>query len=190
MATLELGLALLVYAPTSSFRFCDKSIGLGSSARHVFGFGLSASTADGREEGLEVGVKILLGDVELPVEKIEQLLFHQVDLRQGEAESRVVFEEAVAGPILVLGRAVVDVFGGEDEASEEDAVKGAGHAFGHGRQPTAEPVQVHERAHQRRHLHLRLLHDGGNEDFDGREGGGGGGCCWRMCCCCCCCSWS
>ena len=87
--------------------------------------------ADGAEEGLEVGVEVLRGDAEVPVEEEEELLFHQVDLGEGEAEAVVSSHGGVSGPVFVLGGGVVEVLRGEDERGEEDSVHGAPHALGH-----------------------------------------------------------
>lgn len=58
---------------------------------------------DGCKEGLKVVVKVLGVNAEVPVKKEEQLLLHEVDLGDGEAEVVVTANSAVASPVLVLG---------------------------------------------------------------------------------------
>lgn len=53
-------------------------------------------------------------------------------------------------------RRTVKVLGGRDERREEDAVAGRLHAVGDVRQPSAQAVEVHERAQEGRHLDVRL----------------------------------
>ena len=132
--------------------------------------------ADGAEEGLEVGVEVLGRDAEVPVEEKEQLFFHQVDLREGEAEGVVAAHGGVAGPVLVLGGGVVEVLGGEDEGGEEDAVHGAAHAFGHGREPGLQPGEVDEGGHERGNLDVRAVDERLDELFQRWEGRGSGRC--------------
>lgn len=113
--------------------------------------------ADGRQEDVQLAVEVVLGDAELPLEKHEELLLHQVDLGLGELKVwgaevalacaagalaaaggdaarsvGVVPDLGVLGPVLVLWRGVVEVLGGEDESSQEDAVGGAAQALGLG----------------------------------------------------------
>lgn len=93
-------------------------------------FGLAGLPgADGRQEGLEVGVEIGLCDAQIPAEQVQELLLHQVDFGQAEAEAVVAADSGVAGPVLVLRGGVVKVLGGENEGSEEDTVDGAAHAL-------------------------------------------------------------
>jgi tRNA-binding EMAP/Myf-like protein len=86
--------------------------------------------ADGSQEWLEVEVKILWVDAKVPVEEEEKLLLHEVDLGDGEAKVLVAADSTVPGPVLVLGRGVVEVLCSEDEGSQEDSVDGASHALG------------------------------------------------------------
>lgn len=85
---------------------------------------------DGCQEGLEMEVEILWVDAEVPVEKEEQLLLHEVDLGDGETKALVAANSSVASPVLVLWRGVVEVLSSQDESGEEDPVGGAGHALG------------------------------------------------------------
>lgn len=57
---------------------------------------------DRSQEGLEVCVKVLLSDPEIPVEKEEELLLHEVDFTVGEAKVLKARNRSVAGPVLVL----------------------------------------------------------------------------------------
>lgn len=63
-------------------------------------------------------------DLDVPVEKHQQLSFHQVDVFSSEKPVGVL------GPVLVLWGGVVEVLGGDDEAGEEDSVSGARQALG------------------------------------------------------------
>ena len=89
---------------------------------------------DWRKEGLEVLVQVVRVDPQIPVEQEQQLLLHQVYLRQGETEVLEAPHHAVAGPMLILRRRVIQVLSREDERREEDAVNRASHALGHRRQ--------------------------------------------------------
>ena len=78
-------------------------------------------------------VQVLRLYPQVPVQQEEKLLFHQVDFGHGKAKAFIAFHSGVPRPVLVLGRGVVEVLGGEDEAGEEDAVDGAAHALCNGR---------------------------------------------------------
>ena len=69
----------------------------------------------GDEKGLEVGEEVLLGDAQVPIKQEEELAFHEVDLREGEAEAFESLHCGVTSPVFVLGARVVEVLGGEDE---------------------------------------------------------------------------
>lgn len=111
--------------------------------------------------------EIFLVDASVPVQQEEQLALHQVDFWQGEAEAIKTLDGSVSRPVLVLRAGIVQVLGGEDEGSQEDAVDGAAHALGDGRQASAQAAQEHERAHQCGHLDLRPGHQGHDERLDG-----------------------
>lgn len=64
----------------------------------------------------------------------------------------VVPDLRVLGPVLVLGRGVVEILGGEDEGGQEDAVGCAAQSLGLGLQTGLEAVQVHQCGHERGHL--------------------------------------
>lgn len=92
--------------------------------------GLFLLEADGCEKGLKVGEEILICDSQIPVKEEEELLFHKVNFCDGEAEAFEAFHRRIASPVFVLGRAVIQVLGRENERGEEDAVDGAAHSFG------------------------------------------------------------
>lgn len=95
--------------------------------------GLFLLKADRSEERLKVGEEILICDSQIPVKEEEELLFHQVNFCDGEAEAVEAFHRRIPSPVFVLGRAVIQVLGREDERGEEDAVDSATHSFGHRR---------------------------------------------------------
>ena len=126
---------------------------------------------DGGKEGLKVVVKVLGVDAEVPVEKEEKLLLHEVDLSDGETEVVEAADSAVASPVLVLGRGVVEVLGSQDEGSKENAVGGALHALGNRRKTRPEAGEVDQAGHQSRDLDVRTLDEGCDELFDGWQEG-------------------
>lgn len=127
--------------------------------------------ADGSEERVEVGVKILRINPEIPVQEEEELLFHEIDFGEGETKGIIALDGGVAGPVLVLGRRVVQVFSGENEGGKEDAVDGAAHAFRHRGQALLQPREVDEGAHQGRDLDMGAVDQGLDENFQCGEGG-------------------
>ena len=90
---------------------------------------------DGSQEWLKMIVKIILSDSEIPVEQAKQLLLHQVDFGQAEAEAVKPTNSSVSSPMLVLWRRVVEVLSGEDERCKENAVGCALHALRNWWQP-------------------------------------------------------
>ena len=84
---------------------------------------------DRSQEGLEVSVKVLWGDAQIPVQKEEELLLHEVHLSDREAEALETTNGRITSPMLVLGRRVVEVLCGKDEGGKEDAVYCTAHAF-------------------------------------------------------------
>ena len=56
-------------------------------------------------------VEVLRVDAEIPVKEEQQLLLHKVDLCDGESKVLVAADSAVPGPVLVLGRGVIEVLG-------------------------------------------------------------------------------
>lgn len=85
----------------------------------LLGFALTflgyQALAVGDQEGLEACEEIFFGDAEIPVQKEEELAFHEIDLGKGEAKSFIALHYGVSGPMLVLRARVVEVLGGEDE---------------------------------------------------------------------------
>jgi hypothetical protein len=59
--------------------------------------------SDGRKERLEVVVEILFSDPQVPLEEAEELLLHEVDLSEAEAEVVKASNGGVSCPVLVLG---------------------------------------------------------------------------------------
>lgn len=112
-------------------------------------------------------VKVVRVDAKIPVEEEEELLLHEVNLSDREAEVVVATDSTVAGPVLVLGGGVVEVLGGQDERSKEDAVGGALHALGDRRKAGPETGKVDQARHQSRDLDVRALDEGCDELFDG-----------------------
>jgi hypothetical protein len=99
---------------------------------NLAGMSLGNLVAKRLKEVVEISVKVLLSDSEIPLEKEEKLLLHKVDLCTAEAKVVALCSDvAVVGPVLVLGWAVVKVLGWEDESSEKDAVGSASQAAGH-----------------------------------------------------------
>ena len=92
--------------------------------------GLFLLKADGGEEGLKVSEEILVCDSQIPIEEEEELLFHEINLRDGKAETLKAFHRRISSPVFILGRAVIQILGREDERSEENSVDGATHSFG------------------------------------------------------------
>ena len=117
---------------------------------------------DTAEEGGKVDHELILLDAEVVVEKVEELLLHEVDLGLGE-------ESSVLGPVLVLGRRVVEVLGGDDEGGEEDAVTSAVHSFGDTGQPGPQALQVDEGAEEGGNLDIGSLHQESDEGLQAGE---------------------
>lgn len=70
---------------------------------------------DGSQEGFEVGVEILGVDAKVPVKEEKELLLHEVDFGDGETKVLIPANSSVPGPVLVLGRRVVEVLCRKDE---------------------------------------------------------------------------
>ena len=116
-----------------------------------------------------MGEKVVLLDVEIPVEQEEQLLLHEVHFRHGKAKVLVFSNGRVPGPMLILWRRVVQVLGGENERGQEDSVDGAAHALGDWRQAFLQTGQVDQRRHQRGYLDVGPLHERSDEGLEGGE---------------------
>lgn len=103
--------------------------------------------ADGGKEGVKVVVEIIFADAQVPVKEVEQLLLHEIHFGAGESKRFKAADVGVLSPVLVLGRGVVEVLGGEDESGEEDAVDGASQTLGHGREALLESLEVDQGCH-------------------------------------------
>lgn len=86
--------------------------------------------ADGSKQGLEVGQKIFLGHTSIPIQKEEQLTFHQIHFRQRKAKPIKSLHHGIPSPVFVFGARVIQVLSRENQRSKEDAVDGATHALG------------------------------------------------------------
>jgi hypothetical protein len=124
---------------------------------------------DGSKEWLEMFVEVLVADAEVPVEEEEELLLHEVDLSDREAEVVVAADERIPGPVLVLWGAVVQVLCSKDERGQEDSVSCAAHALCDLGESLAQTVQVDERGHEGWDLDMRAVDDAGNEDIESRN---------------------
>jgi hypothetical protein len=131
----------------------------------LLGF-LCLPAADGGKERLEVGEEVGLGHVEVPVEETKELLLHEVDFGDAEAKVVVAADGGVTGPVLVLGRGVVEVLCREDERGEEDAVDGAAHALCNRRKTLCQAVEVDERSHESWYLDVRASDESADEKLD------------------------
>lgn len=76
--------------------------------------GLFLLKANGSEKGLKVGEEILVRYSQIPVEEEEELLFHEINFCDREAETLEAFDRRIPSPMFVLGGAVVQVLGRED----------------------------------------------------------------------------
>lgn len=142
---------------------------------HALGVGVGDLVADGLKERVELAVEILLDNAEVPFEKEEELLLHEVDLGAVEAESvHLGGDVSVVGPVLVLGRRIVEVLGSEDERSQEDAVGGASETASHGLKLGLESGEVDEGRHESRDLDVGGDDELSDELFDSGEAAVGG----------------
>lgn len=141
LAGTDVALALAATLETAQVHLATTSLGTG------------LNTA---EEGSKVNHELVLLDSEVVVEQIEKLLLHEIDLGLRE-------ESGVVSPVLVLGRRVVEVLGGDDEGSEEDTVTSAVHALGNARQPRPQALQVNKGAEEGGHLNVGPLDEQSDE---------------------------
>jgi len=58
--------------------------------------------SDRSQEGLEVFIQVFIGNSQVPVEKEEELLLHEVDFAVGEAKVLEARHIGVTSPVLVL----------------------------------------------------------------------------------------
>ena len=87
-------------------------------------------STDRCEEGLEMGVKILRSDLQIPVQEEQKLFLHQVDLCKREAKALISSHRRIPSPVLVLGGRIVQVLGRQDERGQKDPVNSAPHTLG------------------------------------------------------------
>jgi hypothetical protein len=130
---------------------------------------LSEPGSDGVEEGLEVEEEVLFCDPGVPIQEVQHLPLHQVDLGQRKPEAVVSLDAAIVCPVLVLRTRVVEVLGCEDEGGEKYSVDGATHALCYWWKTGLETSEVHEGAHERGDLDLGSVDEGGDEGFEGRQ---------------------
>ena len=138
--------------------------------RAVLGDGL----ANWLEERLELELKLLHTEVQVVVEESEQLLLHEVDFRSRESELGEVLiwsglDTGIVGPVPILWRRVVDIFGSDDEAREKDAVCRALEAFCNRWKLLAKALEVEKSGHQCGHLDVGLLDERTNELLESRD---------------------
>ena len=74
--------------------------------------------------------KILFRDSGVPIQKIQKLSFHQVDLGQCKAKTLIPLHRCVSCPMLILWTGIVQVLRRKDERGKEDAVDCTSHALG------------------------------------------------------------
>lgn len=134
-------------------------------------FALLKLGTDGGEEGLKVGIQILRGDAEVPVQKEEELFLHQVHFCYGKAEAFVATNCRIAGPMLVLGRGIIEVLGCEDKRRKEDPVNGATHAFCYWGEPRLQTRKVDQGRHEGWHLNVGAVDEGLDKGLKGWKGG-------------------
>lgn len=110
-------------------------------------------------------VEIVLGHPEIPIEKAEELFFHEIDFGQIEAEAIVTLHAGITRPVLVLWRRIVQILRRQDERGEKYSVGGTLHAFRRGGEAMLQPTEVHQGRHQRRHLHVRAFDKSADEEL-------------------------
>lgn len=89
-----------------------------------------------------MGNHLFVGHTKVPVQEVEQLSLHQVDIGDGEKALSVV------GPVNVLGRRVIMEFGSQNQAAQENSVTGARKTLCILRQLLLQSFQVHQGSHQ------------------------------------------
>lgn len=95
--------------------------------------GLFLLKPNGSEEGLEMAIEILVCYSQIPVEEEKELLFHEINFCDGEAKTLEAFDRRIPSPMFILGGAVVQILGCEDERCEKNPVDGATHSLRDGR---------------------------------------------------------
>jgi hypothetical protein len=109
-------------------------------------------TANGSQEVLEVALKLCEIKVEIPVQKVKELSLHKINFVPGKAELGEILVRrrryrSISSPMFVLWAGVVEEFGREDKAREEDAVSRASQTLGNGWELLLETVKVQECCH-------------------------------------------
>jgi hypothetical protein len=85
------------------------------------GYPGSRTRFGGRDhEGSKESAEFLFVEAQVVVQKVEQLLFHEVDLSD-------VKHDSVVRPVNVLGRRIVQVFRSDDEGGEKNTMACARH---------------------------------------------------------------
>lgn len=74
-----------------------------------------------RKERAEVKKQLVFSHVDVVVQEVKELLLHEGDLSERKQSS-------VFGPVLVLGRRVIEELGSDNEGGQENAVARAMHA--------------------------------------------------------------
>lgn len=69
--------------------------------------------------------------------------------------------------MLVLRRRVVEVFGSDDEGSQEDSMSSARHAFRSSWKSFAQSLEVDQGTEKGRYLNIALLNEDADEGFEG-----------------------
>lgn len=131
--------------------------------------------ADGLEENIKLAVKILLLNPQIPAEQAKQLPLHLVDLCSAEREvgndaATVIGDDGyicVPGPVLVLGRAVVQVLSGQNQSGQEDAMRSATAASGVRLQASLESGEVDQGRHQSGDLDVGTDYQASDELLEG-----------------------
>ena len=122
------------------------------------------------KEEVKFAVQVLLRNSKIPLKEEEELLLHGVDFLAVEAELIVLGGHvSVVCPVLVLGRAVIEILGGQDERGEEDAMSSASDAASLGLQTRLEAVEVDQTRHESRDLDIRGDDQLGDEVLNRRE---------------------
>lgn len=135
---------------------------------HLASMAVADLAAQRGQEVIQFTVQVRLGDPQVPLEEEEELLLHGVDLLSVEAEVVVVSSHVgVAGPVLVLGGAIVEVLCGQDESGKEDAVSGASDTSSLRLQLRLEAVEIDQAGHESRDLNVGGDNQLGDELLEG-----------------------
>lgn len=116
------------------------------------------------QELRQVRDHVLVGDADVPVQEIEKLSLHQVDILQGEEAV------CICGPVNVLGRRVVVELRGENQAAQEDSVSGARQALRVFWELQLQFAQVYKGGHQGARVHIGVAGQAADERHERRQG--------------------